>query len=39
MSRLIFEGTFLGEKDLNGLPKIALRKSVMKMLKSPLTPL
>jgi hypothetical protein len=37
----------LGEKDLNGLPKIAacpelvsvLRKSVMKMLKSPLTPL
>jgi len=33
MNRFIFINPFQNEKDLNGLPKIALRKSGMKKFK------
>jgi hypothetical protein len=39
MNRFIFDAPFLSEKDLNGLPKIALRKSERTTWKSPPTPL
>jgi len=33
MNRFIFNNPFQNEKDLNGIPKIALRKSETKTLK------
>ena len=39
MNRFVFNNLFQDEEYLNGIPKIALRKSETKTLKSPLTPL
>jgi hypothetical protein len=39
MNGFSFIGPFQNEKDLSGIPKIALRKSETKTLESPLTPL
>jgi hypothetical protein len=39
MNRFIFNNSFQNEKDLNGIPRIPLKKSERTTWKSPLTPL